>query len=104
MNEYSFMSSIWKRKEAVISTRDKNNDKYHRILEAAVRVFAEQGFYQSTVSQIAREAGVADGTIYLYGHYSYLDALEGNRPVARSAWPLFRGNSRNTGHVGEPSR
>jgi TetR/AcrR family transcriptional regulator, fatty acid metabolism regulator protein len=53
-------------KEAVISTRDKNNDKYHRILEAAVKVFAEQGFYQSTISQIAREAGVADGTIYLY--------------------------------------
>jgi TetR/AcrR family fatty acid metabolism transcriptional regulator len=53
-------------KEAVISTRDKNNDKYQRILEAAVRVFAELGFYQSTISQIAREAGVADGTIYLY--------------------------------------
>ncbi|MGD8367382.1 MAG: TetR/AcrR family transcriptional regulator [Desulfobacterales bacterium] len=44
----------------------KNNDKYHRILNAAVRVFAEQGFFQSTVSQIAREAQVADGTIYLY--------------------------------------
>jgi TetR/AcrR family fatty acid metabolism transcriptional regulator len=29
-------------------------------------VFARQGFYQSTVAQIAREAGVADGTIYLY--------------------------------------
>jgi len=29
-------------------------------------VFAEQGFFQSTISQIAREAGVADGTIYLY--------------------------------------
>ena len=53
-------------KEAVISTRDKNNDKYQRILEAAVRVFAEKGFYQSTISQIARKAGVADGTIYLY--------------------------------------
>ena len=53
-------------KEAFISTRDKNNDKYQRILEAAVRVFAELGFYQSTISQIAREAGVADGTIYLY--------------------------------------
>ncbi len=44
----------------------KGNDKYQRILEAAVKVFAEQGFYQSTISQIAREAGVADGTIYLY--------------------------------------
>jgi TetR/AcrR family fatty acid metabolism transcriptional regulator len=31
-----------------------------------VKVFAEQGFFQSTISQIAREAGVADGTIYLY--------------------------------------
>ncbi len=29
-------------------------------------MFAEQGFFQSTVSKIAREAGVADGTIYLY--------------------------------------
>jgi len=31
-----------------------------------VKVFSRQGFYQSTVAQIAREAGVADGTIYLY--------------------------------------
>jgi TetR/AcrR family fatty acid metabolism transcriptional regulator len=46
-------------------TKDKN-DKYHRILEAAVKIFARQGFRQSTVAQIAREAGVADGTIYLY--------------------------------------
>jgi TetR/AcrR family fatty acid metabolism transcriptional regulator len=44
---------------------DKNN-KYHQILEAAVKVFAGQGFHQSTVAQIAKEAGVADGTIYLY--------------------------------------
>ena len=29
-------------------------------------MFAEQGFFQSTISQIAKEAGVADGTIYLY--------------------------------------
>lgn len=29
-------------------------------------MFAEQGFHQSTISQIARQAGVADGTIYLY--------------------------------------
>jgi TetR/AcrR family transcriptional regulator, fatty acid metabolism regulator protein len=49
-----------------MSTKNKSNDKYHRILEAAVKVFADQGFYQSTVSMIAREAGVADGTIYLY--------------------------------------
>jgi TetR/AcrR family fatty acid metabolism transcriptional regulator len=44
----------------------KNNKKYHQILEAACKVFAETGFYQSTISMIAKEAGVADGTIYLY--------------------------------------
>ncbi len=31
-----------------------------------MKVFARQGFFQSTISQIAKEAGVADGTIYLY--------------------------------------
>lgn len=40
--------------------------KYQRILDAAISVFAEQGFFQSTIAQIAKEAGVADGTIYLY--------------------------------------
>jgi len=51
--------------EPKINKKNKNN-KYHLILEAAVKVFARQGFYQSTVAQIAKEAGVADGTIYLY--------------------------------------
>jgi TetR/AcrR family fatty acid metabolism transcriptional regulator len=46
--------------------RVEKNNKYHQILEAAVKVFARQGFHQSTVAQIAKEAGVADGTIYLY--------------------------------------
>jgi TetR/AcrR family fatty acid metabolism transcriptional regulator len=40
--------------------------KRARILDAAVRVFAEQGFYHAKVAQIAQLAGVADGTIYLY--------------------------------------
>jgi TetR/AcrR family transcriptional regulator, fatty acid metabolism regulator protein len=52
--------------EADISTKSKTNGKYHQILEAAIKVFAQQGFHQATISQIAREAGVADGTIYLY--------------------------------------
>src|SRR3954471_14239615 len=41
-------------------------DKRERILEAAVKIFAEKGFYNAKVSEIARVAGVADGTIYLY--------------------------------------
>jgi TetR/AcrR family fatty acid metabolism transcriptional regulator len=49
-----------------INTKEKKNDKYNRILDAAVKVFATQDFFQSTISQIASEAGVADGTIYLY--------------------------------------
>ena len=48
------------------TNRIQKNHKYHQILEAAVKVFARQGFHQSTVAQIAKEAGVADGTIYLY--------------------------------------
>lgn len=40
--------------------------KRERILDAAVKIFAQEGFYNAKVSQIAQEAGVADGTIYLY--------------------------------------
>jgi TetR/AcrR family fatty acid metabolism transcriptional regulator len=40
--------------------------KRERILQAAVRVFAKKGFYATRVSEVARAAGVADGTIYLY--------------------------------------
>lgn len=37
-----------------------------QILEAALRVWARDGFHDSTVEAIAREAGVGKGTIYLY--------------------------------------
>jgi TetR/AcrR family fatty acid metabolism transcriptional regulator len=40
--------------------------KYQRILDAAVEVIAENGYFHSPVSAIAERAGVADGTIYLY--------------------------------------
>lgn len=41
-------------------------DKYERIIQAATKVFAQKGFFGSKISEIAKEAGVADGTIYLY--------------------------------------
>ncbi len=41
-------------------------DKPQQIIEAAVRVFARKGYYSARVSDIAREAGIAAGTIYLY--------------------------------------
>lgn len=45
---------------------DPKADKRERILRAAVKVFARKGFYATRVSEIAKAAGVADGTIYLY--------------------------------------
>ncbi|MCZ8518606.1 MULTISPECIES: TetR/AcrR family transcriptional regulator [Paenibacillus] len=44
----------------------RKKEKYDLILEAALKVIAEHGFHGSQVSRIAKEAGVADGTIYLY--------------------------------------
>jgi TetR/AcrR family transcriptional regulator, fatty acid metabolism regulator protein len=44
----------------------KDPDKPQQIIEAAIRVFARNGYYNSRVSDIAREAGIASGTIYLY--------------------------------------
>ena len=46
--------------ELVISARRK------QILDAATRVFAEKGFHRATIKEIARVAGIADGTIYTY--------------------------------------
>lgn len=45
---------------------EPRQEKRERITEAAVAVFAEKGFHSARVSDIARKAGVADGTIYNY--------------------------------------
>jgi len=42
------------------------NGKYEAILRAAARVFAQSGYFNAKVSDVARTAGVADGTVYLY--------------------------------------
>lgn len=52
MNEYSFMET--------------RSEKSLRILDAAIRVFARKGFYNSTIADVAKIAEVAEGTIYLY--------------------------------------
>jgi TetR/AcrR family fatty acid metabolism transcriptional regulator len=46
--------------------RQRQDGKHQKILEAAVKVFAQKGFFNAKVSEIAKEARVADGTIYLY--------------------------------------
>ena len=45
---------------------NRSSEKYQRILDAAVAVFAERGFFVSRISDIADRANVADGTVYLY--------------------------------------
>jgi TetR/AcrR family fatty acid metabolism transcriptional regulator len=47
-------------------SRQPAADKRARILDGALRVFAAKGFYNTRVSEVAKEAGVADGTIYNY--------------------------------------
>ncbi|MCY0875840.1 MAG: TetR/AcrR family transcriptional regulator [Firmicutes bacterium] len=44
----------------------KDAAKYQAILQAAIRVMATSGYHRAQVARIAREAGVADGTVYLY--------------------------------------
>lgn len=41
-------------------------DKREAILRAAIKIFARKGYFNSKVSDIAAEAGIADGTVYLY--------------------------------------
>src|SRR5664279_951792 len=45
---------------------NRSSEKYQRILDAAVAVFAEKCFFVSRISDIADRADVADGTVYLY--------------------------------------
>lgn len=46
-------------------------DKHARIITAATKVFAKKGFFTARISDIAKEAKVADGTIYLYFNNKY---------------------------------
>src|ERR1051325_5688934 len=41
-------------------------DKREAILRAAIQVFARNGYFNAKVADVARVAGVADGTVYLY--------------------------------------
>ncbi len=44
----------------------RTRPKYKQIIDAAVKVISENGYHGSQVAKIAKQAGVADGTIYLY--------------------------------------
>ncbi|WP_051041667.1 TetR/AcrR family transcriptional regulator [Planococcus halocryophilus] len=63
MNESPFIFSYFLGGDVV---EKRNKPKYKQIIDAAVIVIAENGYHQAQVSKIAKQAGVADGTIYLY--------------------------------------
>ncbi len=44
----------------------RSGEKYHVLIDAAVKTFARTGYHRTRVADIAREAGVADGTVYIY--------------------------------------
>ena len=50
----------------VVNGLNRNKPKYKQIIDAAVIAIAENGYHQAQVSKIAKQAGIADGTIYLY--------------------------------------
>src|SRR5256712_9926701 len=52
---------------AAVSRRDSTpGPKRDAILRAAIDVFAERGFFNAQVADVARAAGIAAGTVYLY--------------------------------------
>ncbi len=49
----------------------KAENKHTKIISSATKVFAKKGFFNARISDIAKEAKVADGTIYLYFNNKY---------------------------------
>src|SRR5947209_3823254 len=49
-----------------VAEQERTDRRRAQILAAASRVFARHGFHRATVRQVAQEAGIADGTVYLY--------------------------------------
>jgi TetR/AcrR family fatty acid metabolism transcriptional regulator len=49
-----------------IPADSRKREKYLAIIDAALEAFAEYGYHNCQVAKIARQAGIADGTIYLY--------------------------------------
>jgi TetR/AcrR family transcriptional regulator, fatty acid metabolism regulator protein len=66
MNEHSFMPVAASRRSSPAATRPEKADKRDALLRAAIETFAARGFFNAQVADVARTAGVAAGTVYLY--------------------------------------
>ena len=79
--------------------RSSDGNKREKILDAAVVEIARHGFYQTTVAMIAKRAGVADGTIYLYFRNKW-----SLRWLGGGAFPLPRLKRRPRLRIHDPGR
>src|SRR5439155_17270991 len=75
-------------------------EKRKRILDAAIRVFADHGYHGSRVADIARDAGVAHGLLYHY-FASKEDVL---RTIFAENWGQLIGRFRAIEAADEPAR
>jgi len=71
MSKYRYSFEVQKEHAAMTKTPDPIQElvtaaRRKQILDAATQVFAERGFHRATIKDIARVAGIADGTIYIY--------------------------------------
>src|SRR3977135_4629240 len=67
MNIHSVMPlNAVARKTRASSTDAPPGPKRDAILRAAIDIFAERGYFNAQVADVARAAGVAAGTVYLY--------------------------------------
>jgi TetR/AcrR family fatty acid metabolism transcriptional regulator len=66
LNEHSFMPTAVTRRAANPPPKLDRTDKRDALLRAAIDTFAARGFFNAQVADVARAAGVAAGTVYLY--------------------------------------
>ena len=66
VNEHSFMPAVSSRRSRSPATRSERGDKRDALLRAAIETFAARGYFNAQVADVARTAGVAAGTVYLY--------------------------------------
>jgi TetR/AcrR family fatty acid metabolism transcriptional regulator len=66
LNEHSFMPVATPRRASTALARLDRPDKRDALLRAAIDTFAARGFFSAQVADVARAAGVAAGTVYLY--------------------------------------
>ena len=66
MTIHSVGSTTSSARRLTVVRQAHTGDKRDAILRAATKVFAQNGYFNSQVADVARVAGVAAGTVYLY--------------------------------------